>query len=160
MFCLSHPDSKNKSSVSSWTTSTDAAYTRRVFSFPHHCCSKTKHDFCKVEPINITAYKQHRPAAQGGDFFPVFPPERSLLEQGMWGCHPTAVVTHIHREGRLKRLSFFLRKNKVTQESVQSYEGGWYSGWGKMVVAPTFYLQRVSTADWASPLVLVAAPPP
>lgn len=30
----------------------------------------------------------------------------------------------------------------------------------KMVIAPTFYLQRVSTADWAFPLVLVAAPPP
>lgn len=42
----------------------------------------------------------------------------------MWDYQATAAVMYIHYEERLKRLSFFFRKNKVTQESVQSYEGG------------------------------------
>lgn len=158
-FCLLHPDNKNKSSVSSWTTSADAAYTQRVFSSQHHCCSENKHDFCKVEPVSITAYKQHRPASQGGGFFPVFPPERPLLGQGT-GAATLLLQIRIFTVKEDWRGRAFSSVRTKWPKSVFSYEGGWYSGWGKMVVAPTFYLQRVSTADWASPLVLVAAPPP
>lgn len=53
------------------------------------------------------------------------------MEHVTWDRQPTAEATYSHHEERLKRSSLFFRKNKVTQESVQSYEGGWYSGWGK-----------------------------
>jgi len=54
----------------------------------------------------------------------VFSTGYSLPEQVTWDYQATAAVTYTHYEERLKRLSCFFCKNKVTQESVQSYEGG------------------------------------
>lgn len=59
----------------------------------------------------------------------------------LWICHEKSLETVAYSSLEKKKMKEFL---KVEKNGLSS----------------CFYLQQVSTADWASPLVLVVAPPP
>lgn len=59
----------------------------------------------------------------------------------LWLCHEKRLQTVAYSFWRKKKWRNFLK-------------------WKKNGLSSCFYLQQVSTADWASPLVLVVAPPP